>query len=68
MDRILRPTGFVIVHDKEPVIDFVKKYLTALHWESIATTDAQANSEDEEVVLVIQKKLWLIDEGTKDSA
>ncbi|GAU25809.1 hypothetical protein TSUD_30740, partial [Trifolium subterraneum] len=30
MDRIVRPTGFVIFRDKQPMIDFVKKYLTAL--------------------------------------
>lgn len=70
MDRILRPTGFVIFRDKKPVIDFIKKYLTALHWESVATADAEANSdlEEKEGILVTQKKLWLLDEGAKDSA
>ncbi|KAL6327619.1 hypothetical protein AAG906_022035 [Vitis piasezkii] len=36
MDRILRPTGFVIIRDKPSVIEFVKKYLTALHWEAVS--------------------------------
>ncbi|KAL3645662.1 hypothetical protein CASFOL_010842 [Castilleja foliolosa] len=62
MDRILRPTGFAIIRDKQRVIDFVKKYLTALHWEAIATDDS--NSEDgDEVVFIIQKKLWLTSES-----
>lgn len=54
MDRILRPTGFIIIRDKQPMIDFVKKYLTALHWEAVATAD-----DDDEVIFIIQKKLWL---------
>ncbi|XP_010906796.1 probable methyltransferase PMT3 [Elaeis guineensis] len=70
MDRILRPTGFVIVRDKQPVVKFIIKYLTALHWESVAVADAEANSdsEDAEMVLVIQKKMWSADESLKDSA
>ncbi|GFZ14278.1 S-adenosyl-L-methionine-dependent methyltransferases superfamily protein [Actinidia rufa] len=39
MDRMLRPTGFIIIRDKQPVIEFVKKYLPALHWEAVATVD-----------------------------
>ncbi|RWW55767.1 hypothetical protein BHE74_00037561 [Ensete ventricosum] len=70
MDRILRPTGFIIVRDRKPVIDFIKRHLTALHWESVAVEDAEPNSdsEDGEMVFVIQKKMWLIDESGKDSA
>ncbi|XP_072963001.1 probable methyltransferase PMT3 [Typha angustifolia] len=59
IDRILRPTGFVIVRDRRPVIKFIKKYLKALHWESIAVVDAEPNSDsdDNEMVFVIQKKM-----------
>ncbi|KAL6547872.1 hypothetical protein OROHE_009577 [Orobanche hederae] len=63
MDRILRPTGFVIFRDKQQVIDFVKNYLTALHWEAIATVDSNPESSQDEVVFVIQKKLWLTSES-----
>ncbi|XP_008802159.2 probable methyltransferase PMT3 [Phoenix dactylifera] len=70
MDRILRPTGFVIIRDKQPVVKFIKKYLTALHWESVAVADAEANpdSEDTEMVFVIRKKMWSADGSLKDSA
>lgn len=69
MDRILRPTGFIIVRDTKPVIEFIKKHLTALHWESVAVADAEpsSDSDDGEVVIAIQKKMWLIDESAKDS-
>ncbi|KAG1353946.1 putative methyltransferase PMT8 [Cocos nucifera] len=67
MDRLVRPTGFIIVRDKHPVVKFIERYLTALHWESVAMADAEANSdsEDAEMVLVIQKKMWSADESLK---
>lgn len=70
MDRILRPTGFIIVRDRKPVVEYIKKHLTALHWESVAIVDAEPNSdsEDGESIFVIQKKMWLIDESAKDVA
>ncbi|KAL0433265.1 UNVERIFIED_CONTAM: putative methyltransferase PMT8 [Sesamum latifolium] len=65
MDRILRPTGFAIIRDRQPVIDFVKKYLAALHWEAVATADSNSETgqDGDEVVLIIQKKLWLTSES-----
>ncbi|XP_042387885.1 probable methyltransferase PMT3 isoform X1 [Zingiber officinale] len=71
MDRILRPTGFVIVRDRQPIIRFIQKHLTAMHWEQVAAADAEPDldsGEAAEKVLVIQKKLWLIDddESAKD--
>ncbi|EHA8592390.1 putative methyltransferase PMT8 [Cocos nucifera] len=70
MDRILRPTGFIIFRDRRPIIEFIKKFLTALQWESVAVVDAEPNldSEDGEMVFVIQKKMWLVDDSLKDSA
>lgn len=69
IDRILRPTGFVIVRDKRHVAEFIKKYLTALHWEAVATADAESDSEqdEDEVVFIIQKKIWLPSESLRDS-
>lgn len=69
MDRILRPTGFIIIQDKQSVIEFVKKYLSALHWEAVATADSSAepDQEGDEVVFVIQKKLWLTSESFRDT-
>lgn len=69
MDRILRPTGFIIIRDKQLVIEFVKKYLQALHWEAVATADHSSDSDQDgdDFVLVIQKKLWLTSESVKDS-
>ncbi|KAJ6820070.1 putative methyltransferase PMT3 [Iris pallida] len=72
MDRILRPTGFVIIRDTKAVIDYVKNYLTALHWDSVALVEAEpsagAHDQDGEMVLVIQKTMWLVENGLKDSA
>lgn len=69
MDRLLRPTGFAIIRDKQPVIDFIKKYLTALHWEAVATADASSDSDqdEDETVLIIQKKLWLTSQSLRDT-
>lgn len=65
MDRILRPTGFAIIRDRQPVIEFVKKYLAALHWEAVATGDSNSETgqDGDEVVFIIQKKLWLTSES-----
>ncbi|KHN00289.1 Putative methyltransferase PMT8 [Glycine soja] len=69
IDRLLRPTGFIIIRDKQHVIDFVKKYLTAMHWEAVATADASADSDQDgnEVIFVIQKKLWLTTESLRNT-
>ncbi|KAG9445687.1 hypothetical protein H6P81_011815 [Aristolochia fimbriata] len=70
MDRLLRPTGFVIIRDKKSVVDFVKKYLSPLHWESVALVDSEdsESEEEEEKVFIVQKKLWFPGEGgLKDS-
>ncbi|KAL6970580.1 hypothetical protein U1Q18_030276 [Sarracenia purpurea var. burkii] len=71
MDRILRPTGFIIIRDKQPVVEFVKKYLQALHWEAIATADSSSDGDRDrdrdDFVLVIQKKLWLTSESLRNS-
>lgn len=69
MDRILRPTGFIIVRDKQSVVDFVKKYLPALHWEVVAQTDSSSDSDQDgdDVVLIIQKKIWLTSDSLRDS-
>lgn len=62
MDRILRPTGFVIIRDKPSMIGFVKKYLTALHWEGVASEE-----DGDELVFIIQKKIWLTSESLRDT-
>lgn len=69
MDRLLRPTGFIFIRDKQVVIDFVKKYLTALHWEEVATADAGSDSDQDanEVILIVQKKLWLTSESFRNT-
>jgi SAM-dependent methyltransferase len=71
MDRILRPSGFIIIRDKQPVIEFVKKYLHALHWEPIATADPTSSDSDSDsdydFVLIVQKKLWLTSESVRDT-
>nr|CAB3473177.1 unnamed protein product [Digitaria exilis] len=70
MDRILRPTGFIIVRDKSSVIEFIKKYLHALHWEAITVVDAEPSpeSEENEMIMIIRKKLWLPEAVSQDSS
>lgn len=63
MDRILRPKGFIIVHDKRSVVQFIKSYLPALHWEAVAISDAEQGGDD--TVLIIQKKMWLTSESVR---
>jgi len=68
MDRIVRPQGFIIIRDKRNIVDYIKKYLTALHWEAVGTADSGPASEEEDMtVLVIQKQLWLTSESVRDS-
>ncbi|XP_076924012.1 putative methyltransferase PMT3 [Bidens hawaiensis] len=67
IDRILRPTGFLIVRDKKPVIDFVKKYLPAIHWETVAMADSSSESDGEDAVFIVQKKLWLTSESLRET-
>ncbi|GFS31094.1 S-adenosyl-L-methionine-dependent methyltransferases superfamily protein [Actinidia rufa] len=69
MDRMLRPTGFIIIRDKQPIIEFVKKYLPALHWEAVATADSSTDSDQDgdDFVFVIQKKVWLTSESVRGS-
>ncbi|CAH2052948.1 unnamed protein product [Thlaspi arvense] len=67
MDRILRPSGFVLIRDKQSVVDLVKKYLKALHWEAVDTKAASDSDQDSDsVILVVQKKLWLTSESLRD--
>ncbi|XP_021752128.1 probable methyltransferase PMT3 [Chenopodium quinoa] len=68
MDRILRPTGFIIFRDKQSVVDYVKKYMSALHWEAVGTSDSSSDSDQDgdEVVFIVQKKLWLSSRNSRD--
>ncbi|KAL2934831.1 putative methyltransferase PMT1 [Bienertia sinuspersici] len=69
MDRILRPQGFVIVRDKQSMVDYIKKYIPVLHLEAIGTGDSVPDSDEEEdmTVLLIQKRLLPTDEKVRDS-
>lgn len=64
MDRIVRPKGFIIVRDKPKVVEYVKKYMKALHWEAVATADAEQDEDD--AVFIIQKKIWRTSESFRD--
>ncbi|XP_028775191.1 probable methyltransferase PMT3 isoform X2 [Neltuma alba] len=63
MDRILRPKGFVIIHDRRPVVEYIKNYLPALHWDAVAMSDAGQGEDD--TVFIIQKKMWLTSESVR---
>ncbi|GMN42624.1 hypothetical protein TIFTF001_011825 [Ficus carica] len=61
MDRILRPDGFVIIRDKPSIINYVRKFITALRWDgwlSEVEPSVDALSSSEERVLIARKKLW----------
>lgn len=61
MDRMLRPDGFVIIRDKPSIINYIRKFVTALKWDGWLSEvepriDALSSSEDR--VLIARKKLW----------
>ncbi|KAM6549719.1 hypothetical protein CsatB_021395 [Cannabis sativa] len=61
MDRILRPNGFVIIRDKTSIINYIRKFVTALRWDgwiSEVEPRIDALSSSEERVLIARKKLW----------
>lgn len=61
MDRILRPDGFVIIRDKPLIINYIRKFVTALRWDrwlSEVEPRSDALSLSEERVLIARKKLW----------
>ena len=65
MDRILRPKGFIIVHEKRSVVEFIEKYLPALHWEAVTIYDVDQGEDD--AVFIIQKKIWLTTDSIRVS-
>ncbi|KAJ3699026.1 hypothetical protein LUZ61_002731 [Rhynchospora tenuis] len=61
MDRILRPLGYVIIRDRAPIIDYIKKLLKALRWDdwsSEVIPKRDLLSSGEEKVMIVRKKLW----------
>lgn len=66
MDRILRPTGFVIIRDKPSMIKYITNYLPVLKWDSwklIVNSESDPLSSDDETILFAQKQLWIPDES-----
>ncbi|VFQ96857.1 unnamed protein product [Cuscuta campestris] len=61
MDRMLRPEGFVIIRDRPGVINHIRTFLTALHWDGLVSEvepRRDALSLAEERVLIAKKKMW----------
>ena len=57
MDRILRPTGFVIIRDKSSMIKYISNYLPVLKWDSwklIIKRESDVISSDDETILFAQ--------------
>ncbi|CAL1411041.1 unnamed protein product [Linum trigynum] len=67
MDRVIRPSGFIIIRDKQVVIDYVKKHLVALHWEVVDSSSTKQDHDGEDGVLIGQKKLRLTSESLRDT-
>ncbi|KAK1407493.1 hypothetical protein QVD17_39109 [Tagetes erecta] len=53
MDRILRPGGWAIIRDKEPILKSLEEIFKSLHWE-IRLTFVQ----NQEGILCVQKTMW----------
>ncbi|XP_010556908.1 PREDICTED: probable methyltransferase PMT8 [Tarenaya hassleriana] len=66
MDRILRPSGFVVIRDKQRIVDSLKKYLQALHWDVVSASDP-TSSDPDSVDFIVQKKMWLTTESLRDT-
>ncbi|KAF6137206.1 hypothetical protein GIB67_030970 [Kingdonia uniflora] len=67
MDRILRPFGFVIIRDKPYVINYIRKFVSALQWDSwISEVEPRVDALTlgEERVLIARKNLWEREEST----
>ncbi|KAH7289756.1 hypothetical protein KP509_30G017700 [Ceratopteris richardii] len=65
MDRILRPKGFVIIRDKETVINQIQTRLQALHWNAWsrivdAVFDELSNADEK--ILFARKQLMTLDD------
>ncbi|XP_077228260.1 putative methyltransferase PMT9 [Tasmannia lanceolata] len=61
MDRMMRPLGFVILRDKPSTINYIRKFLPALHWDdwsSEVEPNVDALSSGEERVMIAKKRLW----------
>eukprot|EP00245_Coleochaete_scutata_P010145 TRINITY_DN3503_c0_g3_i1.p1 TRINITY_DN3503_c0_g3~~TRINITY_DN3503_c0_g3_i1.p1 ORF type:complete len:705 (+),score=194.15 TRINITY_DN3503_c0_g3_i1:32-2146(+) len=58
MDRILRPTGYVILTDKPNVIKKASEILGALRWELVKSVLVKRKG-DQEAILFFRKKFWL---------
>lgn len=62
MDRILRPTGFIIIRDKPSIVNYIMKYLAPLRWDSWSSNvepESDSLSSGDEIVLMARKQLWL---------
>lgn len=59
MDRVLRPQGFVIIRDEEPIISRIKDIAASFLWE-VASHLLENEQKQMETVLICQKKFWAI--------
>ncbi|KAH7442222.1 hypothetical protein KP509_03G077500 [Ceratopteris richardii] len=65
MDRILRPKGFVIIRDKGLVIDQIRTYLSALHWDAwstVVSAESDELSTEDDKILFARKQLFIPDD------
>ncbi|KAL1813505.1 hypothetical protein ACET3Z_023570 [Daucus carota] len=59
MDRVLRPQGFIIIRDEEPIISRIKDIAALFLWE-VASHSLENEQKQMETVLICQKKFWAI--------
>jgi hypothetical protein len=57
MDRILRPTGYVIIRESTYFLDSVVTIAKGMGW-TCEKRDPEKKADKEKVVLICQKKLW----------
>eukprot|EP01018_Ginkgo_biloba_P025504 Gb_26012 [translate_table: standard] len=66
MDRILRPTGFVIIRDKASIVNYITKYLAAMQWNAWSLNvepESDSLSSGDETILFARKQLWVPSES-----
>lgn len=59
MDRMLRPKGFVIIRDEEPIISRIKGLAPKYLWD-VSSYQLQNKQKENESVLICKKKFWAI--------
>ncbi|KMT15125.1 hypothetical protein BVRB_3g062430 [Beta vulgaris subsp. vulgaris] len=59
MDRMLRPQGFIIIRDEEPILSKIKDLAPKFLWD-VSSYQLQNKQQEEKTVLICRKRFWAI--------